>query len=105
MNPKLIILFVLSLLMGVTFIGVGFYFGSKRFLNKLNESCPTQSPEAFAKNKIRSKGSSIVSLALGGLTLIWGLCLFLFPQIASILALIYMISLIIAFVFISFVFK
>lgn len=105
MNPKLIILFILSLLMGSIFIGVGFYFGSKRFLNKINEACPTPSSESFAKNKIRSKGSSIVSFALGGLTLVWGICLFIFPQIENILSLLYMISLIVAFVFISFVFK
>lgn len=105
MNPKTTILFILSIVMSIIFIIVGFYFGSKKFLNKLDEACSNPSAETFSKNKIRSKGSSIVSLALGSLTLVWGICLFFFPQLINILALIYMIFLIIAFVFITFIFK
>jgi len=105
MNTKLIVLAVLAFIAGFVFIGVGIYFLSGSFLNKLNSSSSEQSEAAFRKNGFRAKGSGLTSIALGALTLFWGVMLCMFPQIAALLALVYMIFLIAAFGFLVVVFK
>lgn len=105
MNAKFLVLLILSIVMGIGFVVVSFYFSSQKYISRLNEASPEKSEEAFRKNAFRAKGSSIVSLVLGILTIVWGIVLFIFPQISGPLALFYMIVLIIAFLFLSFVFK
>lgn len=105
LSPKLIILFILSLFMGVVFIVLGFYFYGKKFLNKLIEASPVKDEKTMKKITLKAKGSAYVSFGLGGLTIVWGIVLFCMPAITSILAFVYMIMLIIAFIFLTFVFK
>ena len=87
---KLILLCIFSILMSVVFIGVGIYFMSERFLEKLNEASSVKSEEVFKKNKFRSKGCGMVSLSLGFLTIVWIAVIFTFPAILNVLALVYM---------------
>lgn len=105
MNTKIIILFILSLIAGIAFFAIGFYFLSQKFLSKLNESSFDKSSESQTKNLFRSKGCGYTTLALGAITLIWGIFLFMFPALAPVLALIYMILLIAAFSVIMLLFK
>lgn len=105
MNTKIIILFILSLIAGIAFFAIGFYFLSQKFLSKLNDSSFDKSSESQTKNLFRSKGCGYTSLALGAITLVWGVFLFMFPTLASVFALIYMILLIVAFSIIMLVFK
>lgn len=84
---------------------IGMYFLSKSFLNKLNDSSQDKSSESQAKNLFRSKGCGYTTLTLGASTIVWGIFLFMFPPLATVLALIYMILLIAAFSVIMLVFK
>lgn len=105
MSVKLIILFVLSLIMGVAFTTAGFYFLSQKYLDSLNEATSEKSEEALKKNMFKAKGTGYVAIAFGAVTLVWAAAMFMFPQILSALALIYMIFLAIAFLFLYFVFR
>ena len=105
MTGKVIFQAILSIIAGAAFIAVGIYFLSSRFLQKLNEAAADKSEEACKKNAFRAKGSGLTALSLGVLTLVWGLMLFTFPQIAAPLALVYMIFLIAAFGCLMLVFK
>lgn len=87
---KLVLFGIFSGIMSLVFIAVGIYFLSERFLEKLNESSPVKTEEAFKKNKFRSKGCGLVSLSLGFLTVVWIAIIFTFPAMLTILALIYM---------------
>jgi len=86
------ILAILSIISGIGFLGAGIYFLTPGYLNKLN----TASPETIAKNKIRAKACGYVGLGIGALTLMFGAMLFMFPEIAPVLALIYMVVLLIS---------
>lgn len=99
MNGKVIILGILAIIAGLAFITCGIYFLSQKFLDKINES------KNDRKNAFRAKGSGITAISLGFLTIIWGLMLFTFPQIAAVLALVYMIFLIGAFASLMLIFK
>ena len=105
MSAKVIILFILSLIMTVILFGVGIYFLSIKFLDKLNESSAVKSAKTFAKNKSRAKGSAYVALALGAITLVWAIMLISFPQIMQILALAYMIALFICCIILVVLYK
>ena len=105
MSPKIVILFILSLLMSFALIAAGIYFASEKFLNKLNEASAIKNAQAFAKNKVRAKGSAYISLGLGALTLVWAVMLMIFPGISSYLSLIYMAVLFISCVFLVFLYK
>ena len=70
------ILAILCFIAGLALLATGIYFLTPGFLSKMN----------FRHAKI----SAYVALALGAFTLVWGFMLFAFPQIQSILALIYM---------------
>ena len=105
MSVKLIILFVLSLIAGISFIAIGIYFHTQKFINKLNESAAVQDEVHFKLNSWRAHNSANIAIALGALTLVWAFMLFTFPQIAPALSLIYMIMLVIAFCFLNVVFK
>lgn len=105
MSPKIVILFILSLLMSFALIAVGIYFASEKFLNKLNEASAIKNAQTFAKNKVRAKGSAYISLGLGALTLVWAVMLMIFPGISSYLSLIYMAVLFISCVFLVFLYK
>jgi len=71
-------------------ISAGIYFASQKFLTRLNESSAIKNAQTFAKNKVRAKGSSYISLGLGALTLVWAVMIMMFPGLTSYLALIYM---------------
>lgn len=130
MTAKLILLGVLAFFAGVAFITTGIYFLSQGFLDKLNASNfpsafpseMTQHSKDYAnsspgepgiaqgtinlkKNEFRAKGSGLTAISLGTITIVWGIMLFSFPQIASALALVYMIFLIAAFAVITLIFK
>lgn len=105
MSAKIIALFILSIIAGIVFIGVGFYFLSTNFVKKMIESNPFPSEDSERKTIFRAKASGYTALATGALTLMWGIFIFIVPQIISILALIYMLFLIIAFSVLTFVFK
>ena len=76
------ILIILSFIAGLAFCVTGIYFLTPGFQSKM---------------KLRhTKAISYVALGLGALTLVWGFMLLSFPQIQSILALIYMFFLLAA---------
>lgn len=95
----------MSLFAGIAFIAIGIYFLSAKFSNKLLESNPDKDEKSQRRMVFRAKGSGYTALSIGALTIMWGIMIFTFPQTISVLALIYMILLIIAFSVISFVFK
>ena len=99
MTIKLVSLAVLAIFAGLLFIGTGIYFLSPKFLSKLNESNNDR------KNEFRAKGSGLTAISLGMLTIVWGIALFSFPQIAAVLALLYMFFLVLAFAVLMTVFK
>ena len=93
MNGKILVLCILSIVVGIAFFVMGFYFLGGKFLRMLNESAIEKTEEMFKKNGKRAKSCGYVSFALGGLTFVWAIIMFMFPQIASILGLIYMVFL------------
>lgn len=105
MTAKIIILFVISMIMGGAFCVTGFIFRSQKFLNRLNEAAPVKSTENFKKNQNRAKGSSTVAFIIGAITILWGFILLIFPQLKNLLSIIYMVTLVIAFIFLTIVFK
>ena len=104
MSAKIILLAVLAFVAGLAFIGTGIYFLSGSFLEKLNASSVADQ-ESKRKNAFRAKGSGMTAISLGALTLVWGLMVLSFPQIAAALGLAYMFFLIAAFGVITLVFK
>lgn len=105
MSTKLIILAIFSFISGMIFLCIGFYFLSKKFLNKMIDSASDKSEKSLKHLEFRCKGSGYVGITFGALTIMWGILLLMFPVIAAPLALVYMIILAIAFVFLMFVFK
>lgn len=105
MSIKLLVLAVLAITAGLVFVAVGIYFLTAGFLKKLNESAPEQSEQVYRKNEFRAKGSGLTSIALGALTVFWGIMIFMFPSITAALGLIYMFFLIAAFAVLVVVFK
>ncbi|MCQ2592305.1 MAG: hypothetical protein MJ188_05930 [Treponema sp.] len=98
MSGKIIFLVVMAFVAGFSFLATGFYFLSKRFLQKLNESVgPAADEKAQKHNNFRAKGCGYVSLGIGALTLVFAIFILMIPQIAVILSLVYMILLIFAF--------
>ena len=93
MNGKILALCILSIVVGIAFFAMGFYFLGGKFLRLLNESAVVKSEEMFKKNAKRAKSCGYVSLALGALTLVWAGFMFVFPQFAGMLGLIYMLVL------------
>lgn len=91
--------------MGIVFTIAGFFFLSQNYLNRLNEASPEKSEEALKKNKFKAKGTGYVSVSFGAITIVWAIMMFMFPQLLSVLALIYMIFLAIAFLFLYFAFR
>ena len=90
------ILIILFFIAGVAFCAAGVYFLLPGFLDKLNEAAADKSPENLLKNQLRAKASGYVALGLGALTLVLGVMLISYPQIASPLVLVYMIFLLAA---------
>ena len=93
MDFKIIILAVLSFIAGITFLSIGFYFIGEKFLNLLNEALPQKTEEALKKNTKRAKSSGYIAMGLGGLTIVWGVLMLIFPDSAAILGLTYIIIL------------
>ena len=104
MSIKIVVLIILAFVAGLAFIGTGIYFLSGSFLEKLNASSAADE-ESKRKNAFRAKGSGMTAISLGALTLVWGLMVLSFPQIAAALGLAYMFFLIAAFGVITLVFK
>ena len=104
MSAKIILLAILAFVAGLAFIGTGIYFLSGSFLEKLNASSAADEVSQ-RKNAFRAKGSGMTAISLGALTLVWGLMVLSFPQIAAALGLAYMFFLIAAFGVITLVFK
>lgn len=105
MSTKFYVLLGLSIIMGFAFMAIGFYFLSQRFLNKLNEAMPVQDVITLKHNSFKAKGSGYVAMSLGAITLVFALFMFFLPELVSLLVLIYMIILVIAFVILTFAFK
>lgn len=99
------ILSILSIIAGIAFAVAGIYFLSGTYLNKVNEAAPEKSPENLAKNKMRAKTSGYVGLGIGALTIMFGIMLMMFPGIAPVLALTYMVILMIACIVLVIVYK
>ena len=99
MTAKILLLAILSIFAGLSFIIVGIYFLSQKFLDKLNES------NSDKRNEFRAKGSGLTSISLGALTIVWALLLFSFPEISKYISLIYMFFLILAFSTLVIIFK
>ena len=105
MIAKTLLLSILFIIAGLSFIGAGIYFLSSRFLNKLNEAAPQKTDEIFRKNTFRAKGSGYTAIGLGALTVVWSIITFLIPQAAAIMGLVYLFILMIAVGVLIVVFK
>ena len=105
MPVKILILAVLSIIAGLSFIAVGIYFLSNSFLQKLNDAVSQKSAEVFAKNKARAKGSAYTAIAFGALTLMWAAMLFMMPGSAPLLSVIYMVVLLVCCLILITLFK
>lgn len=105
MALKFIILGICSIICGTVLFFTGLYFASEKFITKLNESTGELSENKRKVNVFKAKGSGYTTQVLGGITVLWGILVLCFPSIISILALIYMILLIVAFSVIYFAFK
>lgn len=70
------LLAILCFIAGAALLATGIYFLTPGFQNKMNLR--------------HTKAISYVAMGLGALTLVWGFMLLSFPQVQSILALIYM---------------
>ena len=97
MNAKIIVLIILSFLAGISFIAAGIYFLGPKFVNKLNEADPEKSENSAKRNSFHAKGTGLVALSVGALTIVFASMIIAFPTITAPLALTYMIFLIIAF--------
>lgn len=97
MTVKILIFTILSFLVGLGFIFSGIYFLSEKFLEKLNEADPEKSEKSARRNAFRAKGTGLVALSVGALTLAFAAMLIVFAPIAAALALVYMIILVLAF--------
>ena len=97
MNPKLILLLVLSIISGLGFIVAGIYF----FINASNQN----NSENDKINSFRYRGSGYVALSMGFITIFWAVLLYLFPSLVPALALMYMICLIIAFISLIYIYR
>ena len=92
MTTKVIILIVLSFIFGIGFIAAGIYFLTDKFLKIIN-------------NAFRAKGTAYVSLGVGALTLVFAMILKVFPTLVNLVALVYMIFLVLAFVALAIIYK
>lgn len=93
MDFKIILLAVLSFIAGIAFFCVGFYFIGEKFLTLLNDALPEKTEEAMKKNNKRAKSCGYIAMGLGGLTIVWGILMFIFPGIAGVLGLSYIVIL------------
>lgn len=99
------ILSILSIIAGIAFTAAGVYFLTPGYLNKLNTATSELSPEKVAKNKLRAKACGYIGLGIGALTVVFGIFLFIFPELSSVLVLIYMVTLLISCVVLMAVYK
>lgn len=97
MPIKILIFTILSFIAGAGFIAAGIYFLGPKFLEKLNEADPEKSEKSARRNAFRAKGTGLVALSVGALTLVFAAMLIVFAPIAAALALVYMIILVLAF--------
>lgn len=104
MSWKIVLLFVMSMAAGIVFCAAGIYFLSDAFLRKMTEAAG-QTEDSMRGIKFRCRGSGYCALALGALTFVWGILLFLFPIFAPQLALVYMIFLALMFAAVMFLFR
>lgn len=84
MNGKIILLIIMCCVAGLSFLGAGFYFLMQK--NPAIKKC------------------GYLSNVLGALTLVFGMLIFAFPEVAALLALTYMIVLVMVFAVLYFVF-
>lgn len=94
---KIVLLFVLSLISGILFIMAGFYFLSKKYLEKMNEFSAKTKVDYKKANEKKCKIYGYSSIAIGAITAVWGIFVKLIPESVYMLALVYMIVLVIAF--------
>lgn len=105
MSSKLILLIVFSFIAGLVFLCFGLYFLSDSFVKKMTESYPDKSEQGIKKCEFKCKGSGYVALFFGLITIFWAVLFVIFKDFFSILALIYMVLLAIAFFVLMVVFK
>ncbi|MCR4733392.1 MAG: hypothetical protein K5829_00075 [Treponema sp.] len=105
MTTKIILLAILFIIAGASFVGAGIYFLSSAFLNKLIEASPDKSAESKGKNTFRAKGSGYTAIGLGALTIVWSIFTFVFPQAAATMGLVYLFILMLAVGLLIFIFK
>lgn len=105
MSSKLILLIVFSFLAGLVFLCFGLYFLSDTFIKKMKASYPDKTEEGIKKCEFKCKGAGYVAIFFGLITIFWAVLLLLFKDFFSILALIYMALLAMAFFVLMVVFK
>lgn len=97
MPVKILVFTILSFIAGAGFIAAGIYFLGEKFVQKLNDADPEKSELSERRNAFRAKGTGLVALSVGALTLVFAAMLIVFTPIAAALALTYMILLVLAF--------
>lgn len=94
-NGRLTLIMVCFILAGVLFILAGLYFSSKKYQKSLADS----HDNADEKTKAVTMGKlcGIISLALGGITVVSGIAIKIVPELFRYLSLFYVLALIACF--------
>ena len=85
---------------GIAFLVVGFYFSSKTYQKARADS--HEAPEEKRKAVITGKLCGIIALALGGLTVVSGIAIKVFPRMFRYLSFVYVLALIACFAALAF---
>lgn len=102
-EAKLIFVMVVFIVVGIMFLAAGFYFSSKGYLQALADSREDENEKRNAV--ISGKLCGTIALALGGLTIVSGVCIKLVPKMFHYMALIYVLALIACFAALIFTFN
>lgn len=99
-EKKLIITMAAFIAAGIAFLVVGFYFSSKTYQKALADS--HEAPEEKRRAVITGKLCGIIALALGGLTVVSGIAIKVFPRMFRYLSFVYVLALIACFAALAF---
>lgn len=102
-EKRLLIIMIAFIIVGVTFIVTGLYFGSQGFLQAMADAHESEEEKRHAV--ISGKLCGTIALALGGLTIASGIAIKFVPQLFHYMAILYVLALIACFAGLIFTFN